>query len=371
MSDNSAEAAEPAVRLKRPPAIPRALLVLLGIAAGFVALKAAMEAKSLIAPTLLALTLVVSAYPIIPWLNKFGIPRWLGAVIALVTLYLVVGLLFFSLGYAITQLAFLSTDYQDQFQKLWRDSLVQAEQLNGGKIDFTQLYQSISPDRAFNVVGDLLSSVTSITSTLILVLTVMMFMVMDAVSMSKRMKLLDKVKPSLAEGFAKFATGVRQYWVVTTVFGLIVAVLDYFLLLFMSIPLALTWAVFSFVTNYIPNVGLILGMIPPALLALVDGGVTKMMWVIVAYVVINNVIQTGIQPKFTGDAVGITATVSFLSLVFWAYVLGPLGALLAVPMTLMVKTLLIDIDPAARWVNAFIASDPDSDAVTVEAPRST
>ena len=78
-------------------------------------------------------------------------------------------------------------------------------------------------------------------------------------------------------------------------------------------------------------------------------------WVIVAYSLINFVVQSIIQPRFTGDAVGLNATVTFLSLVFWAWVLGPLGALLAVPLTLFVKAVFIDRDPRGRWLNAFVS----------------
>ncbi len=87
-----------------------------------------------------------------------------------------------------------------------------------------------------------------------------------------------------------------------------------------------------------------------------------MVWVIVVYSVVNFVVQTILQPKFTGDAVGINASTAFLSLVFWAYVFGALGALLAIPFTLLVKSMLIDRDPKVRWVDQFISSTPDASA---------
>ncbi|BCN62030.1 hypothetical protein RE9431_04850 [Prescottella equi] len=149
-------------------------------------------------------------------------------------------------------------------------------------------------------------------------------------------------------------------------FGLIVAVLDGGALWLMGVPLPVLWALLSFITNYIPNIGFVIGVIPPALLALLDGGPGLMVWVIVVYCVINFVIQSIIQPKFVGDAVGMSVTVTFLALVFWAWVLGPLGALLAIPMTLLVKAMLLDIDPASRWVNVLIGGDVRSVAVAAE-----
>ena len=83
------------------------------------------------------------------------------------------------------------------------------------------------------------------------------------------------------------------------------------------------------------------------------------LYVVIFYSVINFVIQAVIQPKFNGDAVGVTATVALLSLLLWSSVLGALGALLALPMTLLVKALFIDPDPRLRWLNTLISNDPE------------
>ena len=117
----------------------------------------------------------------------------------------------------------------------------------------------------------------------------------------------------------------------------------------------------SFITNYIPNIGFVLGLLPPVLLALLQGGVRQAVLVIVAYSVINVMIQSLLQPKFVGDAVGLSVTLTFLSLVFWTFVIGPLGALLAVPLSLFVKALLVDADPDSRWLDPLIAPGRQGD----------
>ena len=116
----------------------------------------------------------------------------------------------------------------------------------------------------------------------------------------------------------------------------------------MDVPGAFVWAVLAFVTNFIPNIGFIIGVIPPALIALLDGGPGLMVAVIVVYSVINFVIQSVIQPRVVGDAVGLSPTLTFLSLVFWTWVIGPLGALLAVPLSLLTRALLVEADPRGR-----------------------
>jgi predicted PurR-regulated permease PerM len=163
-------------------------------------------------------------------------------------------------------------------------------------------------------------------------------------------------RPQLETALRSFAHGTRSYLLVTTVFGLIVGVLDAGALAVIGVPLPLLWGVLSFMTNYIPNVGFIIGLIPPALLALLTLGVPEMLLVIAVYCVLNFVIQSLIQPYFIGDSVGLAMTTTFVALVFWAWLLGPLGALLAIPLTLLVKALLVDVDPAARWATALAGS---------------
>ena len=83
------------------------------------------------------------------------------------------------------------------------------------------------------------------------------------------------------------------------------------------------------------------------------------LWLLAVYLVTTWIVQGVFQPKFTGQAVGVNATIALLSLLLWAWVFGPLGALIAMPLTQLVKSLLVDADPKARWVNSLLASDPE------------
>jgi predicted PurR-regulated permease PerM len=118
------------------------------------------------------------------------------------------------------------------------------------------------------------------------------------------------------------------------------------------------WGLLSFVTNFIPNIGFVIGVIPPALLALLEGGWGAALVVIGVYSGLNIIIQTFIQPRYVGASVGLSVEMTFLSLVVWAFLLGPLGALLAVPMTLLIRAVLIDPDPKVAWVTPLISTVP-------------
>ena len=204
----------------------------------------------------------------------------------------------------------------------------------------------------------LLSGIGGGLSLLLLIVTIVIFLAFEAGTMPERLAVIRETHPHISEGLANFAARVRKYWIVTTVFGFIVAVLDMISLLIIGVPLYVTWGVLAFVTNYIPNIGFILGVLPPALIALLDGGVGSAVAVVIVYTVINVVVQTIIQPRFTGDAVGISATVAFASLIFWAYLLGTLGALLAIPATLFLKSVLLDNSVPPGWLSALISSSP-------------
>ena len=348
------EAPRPEVRAILPPTF----VLLLGIAGAVIAIGGLKSVASIIAPTFLAITLIIAVFPIYRALSSV-LPRALGAVVMLLLLYGILALLVGSLGLAAGKLATELPKYTDTFDELVANG---QDALIGWGITQDQIDNAMSGFEIKDLTGiarSLANTLGSLTTSMLFLLTVMLFLTMDAGGFPKRLRSVHRAKPDIADALADFGERVRKYWVVSTLFGLIVAVIDSIALMILDVPLPLTFGLLAFVTNYIPNIGFVIGLVPPALLALLDGGVEKMIWVVVIYSVANFVIQTVLQPKFTGDAVGINATTAFLSLIFWSYVFGALGALLAIPFTLLVKSLLIDRDPKARWLNQFIASAPD------------
>ncbi|GAB2698485.1 AI-2E family transporter [Thalassiella azotivora] len=340
------------------PALPRAVVVLLGLAAAVLVVAGMRSVADIVAPTFLALTLVITVHPLQRWMVAHRVPRWVATLTALLLLWLLLVGLITSIGVAVAQLAVTLPRYSRQFQALYTDATERLADLGVGGEQIQELAAQVDVGSVFGFVQGFLNGLLGATSTFVFLLTVLVFLVMDSADVPRRLELAGVARPDVVDAMYRFARGVRSYWLVSTVFGLIVAVLDVIALYWLGVPLALLWGLLSFITNYIPNIGFVLGLVPPALLGLLEGGVGTMIGVIAAYSALNVVVQTIIQPKFTGDAVGLTVTMTFLSLVFWAWVLGPLGALLALPMTLFVKSLLVDADPRARWLNALISSNP-------------
>ncbi|OYO09625.1 AI-2E family transporter [Enemella evansiae] len=351
----------------RRTGLPRILIILLGLAAALVLLNQLEGFRSFAAPVFLALNLVLAVSPLQQLLVRVHVPRWLAAVIAGIVVLVILCAFFYAIGWSLTLLVTELPNYRDQFLDLYQEIISLLAQFGVSEQQLAEQAKAIDPQQAVGVLTGLLSNLQGAFSLLLIAVTSVFFLMMDSVGFGDRLKRAGAYHPQLTDALVSFGNGVRQYWIVTTIFGLIVAVIDWFALVVLGVPLALVWAVLSFLTNYIPNIGFVIGLVPPALIALLAKGPTTALIVVAIYCVANFVVQSIIQPKFTGDAVGLTPSVVFISLLVWAAVLGPMGALLALPATLLVKAILVDADPGARWVNALIAANPaTADADTAE-----
>jgi AI-2 transport protein TqsA len=341
-----------------PTGLPRGVIVLLGTACTVVVVAGMRGVAELIGPVFLALMLTVTVSPLTYWLRRRGVPVWLAATVTVVVVYAGLFALGAALAVSVARLIDLMPGYQAQFADL-RDNLVAG--LDGLGISTQQLREAVAgadPGVVIRLVEALFGGIAGLLSNTLFLLAVLLFMCLDMVDFPARLRSVAGERPQVVGALSAFAHGTRSYLVVCTIFGLIVAVLDTVLLTALDVPLPMLWGLLSFITNYIPNIGFVVGVVPPALLGLLQGGPALMLTVIALYCLVNFVIQSVIQPKIVGDAVGLSATVSFLSLIFWAWVLGALGALLAIPLTLLAKSLLVDIDPSTRWVNALLSGGP-------------
>ncbi|WP_346843887.1 AI-2E family transporter [uncultured Rothia sp.] len=338
---------------------PFGLFFLLGVAALVVSFAGLKTMASVIGPTFLALSLVIAVRPIREWLVKKRVPTFLAAMITLLVLIGLLVALIGSLTYSVFALVEILPQYSQKFQSLYEQSLgwvtstfgISQNQISNQSMSF------LEPAKIMNWLTAFLNGLSATGSGFFLLVMVMAFLVVDSAIISGRGAYLRNHRPHLASALADFQHRTNRYWVVNTVFGLIVAVINVVALMILGVPLAIVWGIFSFVTNYIPNIGFVLGMIPPALVALLDGDVTTMIWVIVLFSVINFTMQQIVQPKITGDAVGLNTTVTFLSLIIWSMIIGPLGAILAVPLTLFFKAIVLDSDPRTHWISVFFTTN--------------
>lgn len=341
-----------------PAVLPRGVVVLLWTASLVIAVAGIRAISGLIGPIFLALMLVIAVTPVQEALRKRGLPVWLGTVVTLILLYAVLLGLGVVLAVSVARLAAIVPQYSAEAQGLVKSVEDLLGRFGVSTAEASKLGAQIDYNRVFDLMTGVLSGLAGVFSNLLFLVLLMFFMTLDAAGFPARMAELTRLRPDVANALGSFVHGTRRYLAVSTIFGAIVAVLDSIALAMMGVPLALLWGLLAFITNYIPNVGFVIGVIPPAILGLLDGGWQTMVLVIVVYSVINFVLQTVVQPQFMSDSVGLTVTITFLGLTFWAWALGALGALLAIPLTLLAKALMVDIDPASRWANLFLEAKP-------------
>ena len=335
-------------------ALPLWLTVVLGVGGTAAALWGISTYAGLLAPALLAFVLTVTASPLVGALVRRGVRR--GWAVAATVVLVDGGLIAFSvvLVVSVGQLATVLPQYSDEWQR-WVDDVRGALAAAGvGRDQVEQMVGALDLSSIVSAVGGLLAGVVGAVGALVLVLATVLFMSADATGMPERLAAVPGTW-RLRAALGDFARNTRRYLVVTTIFGFAVAVVDYVALVLLGVPLALLWGLLSFLTNYVPNIGFFLGLAPPTLLALLDGGPRQAVLVVVIYTVANFVLQSVIQPVVVGDAVGLSVTLTFLSVLVWTVVLGPLGAILAIPLTLLLVAVLVGQDPDRPWARVLLA----------------
>ena len=337
---------------------PRAYTILVGTAAAVIVAAGIGAAAWLVAPAFLAWVIVVVIAPVGHRLRAAGLPPWLATAVLVVLVYGVVVVMAGVVVLSAARLATVLPQYAAEAEGLRRGLGTLLSTYGIGPEQVREVLANLDVGKIAGYIAVLLASVAGLATNLVFLLSLLLFISIETSGADARFAVLVADRPLLGAALGRFTAGVRRYLVVTTIFGLLFGLIDTIALWFMGIPLAVTWGLLAFITNYIPYVGFWLAVLPPAVLALLVGGPRQLVVVVVLYLVVNFVLTSLVQPHFVGDAVGLSITVTFLALVFWGWLLGPVGAVLAVPLTLLVKAILVDSDPRAGWAAALLGSPP-------------
>jgi predicted PurR-regulated permease PerM len=259
---------------------------------------------------------------------------------------------------ALARFAIIVSENGGKFNELARWVGGVAQQFGVDPTNVQQIFTIISPARLVNLASTVLSASASVLTALAFLAALVFFMALDAADFSARLAMIVRLRPATAKALTNLGVSTRSYFAVAATFGAIVAILDWILLAVLGVPYAWLWALLAFVTNFIPNIGFVLGLIPPALVAWLVIDWQTAVIIAIGYSVLNVVVQTLIQPKVVGDRVQLNTTLTFLALVIWTFLLGGLGAILAIPMTLLIRALFVDSQPQHRWVRALFSSGP-------------
>ncbi|HEX2204055.1 MAG TPA: AI-2E family transporter [Longimicrobium sp.] len=230
------------------------------------------------------------------------------------------------------------------------------------------LETAIEGPRVGQAILDISTATAGMAGNLLLTLFIFAFMLGGMVRLEDRVAAGDREGGEMAARFMAFSETIRGYMGVRAVLGLIAAALDVVLLWIVGVEYALVWGMLSFILSFVPNIGFTLSVIPPVLLALVGLGWQAAVIVLAGYMVINNVMDNVIGPRYVGREMNMSPLLSFLSVIFWAWVLGPSGAILAVPLTVLVRELAFGPPPAPAPAAAPAVTPPPPPPVAAAPP---
>ncbi len=332
------------------PALSPSLRTLLALAAAVIVLAGVYFARELVGPLALAIVLVVICEPVRRPFERRGWPSWTGTTAVIALAYLVLVAMGALLWLAGTQFARLVGEFADELQDSVQGLLAWLTSAGLDEQAADAAASVLDPSTLLSLASGLGGAILGVATALFFVFAYIIFMAADARRYREAGRVFGPAKKPVLGRIRHLNSGVRRYYVVNATFGAIVAIIDGFALLWLGVPAPLVWAILAFVTNFVPNIGFVLGLIPPAVLAFVVGGWPMLLAVIAIYCVVNVVLQVLVQPKFVSDAVDLSLTLSFFSVIFWTFVIGPLGAILSIPLTLFVRTLVLEGDPNGHWL---------------------
>jgi AI-2 transport protein TqsA len=308
-----------------------------GVAAVAIILATVHGANKIISQFLMAFVIAVAVAPVQAWLIRRGLrPVW-AFLITVVGLVLVIGLVIVVLTASLNSFIQSLPQYQAQFADLQKQ-LSQALSSIGISKSTIQSNPSTNTSAIAQSVANAAKWLLSGFASFGFMLALAVFMLAEATHMPAKVKAISM--PARREPMDRFVGNVRSYVVVTAWVNLLVGATNTVLLLILGIPYAVLWGALAFLFGFIPSIGFLLSLVGPALMALLVSGPQAAAIVIVAFIVINGGIQNVILPRQMGEGTDLSPAVVFGSLIFWGFILGPVGAILSVPMTMIVRLAL-------------------------------
>lgn len=296
-------------------------------------------AGSIVILILLAAFFAVILHPIVAKLQQFKVPRG----IAITTIVLVIISAFMTV---ITMLASSLNDFiraYPEYAQILMTKLNQME-IQAAKFDIhfsaEEVMKIFDPSSLFTFATGLLSHLSGAMSRILLVTMLCVFMLFEVrlIPIKLGQVLSDPLKSM--KHFQRAVDAVSKYLLIKTMVSIATGMIIWAFLTYMEVRFAFLWGVLAFALNFIPNIGSILAAVFPVIQALLLGGIYDAIIIAVGYLVVNIIMGNIIDTRLMGRGLGVSTLTVFVSLIFWGWLLGPVGMFLSVPLTIIIKIML-------------------------------
>ena len=331
---------------------------LLGIAAALVVVLAGMKAaEEFLVPLALACFLAVLAAPAVIWLQSRRVPEMGAVLVVVVMMGGLMGGIVALVGGSINAFADAVPRYQARLDELFSSAvdLAEAQGLSLG-----MLRDAIQPGAAIGLAGRAVGQFASVLSNAALVMLTVVFILFEVTVIPAKLRLALGDPDADLGRFTKVVDEVNAYVVIKTYVSAATGIVAGVFVAVVGVDFPILWGLFAFLFNYVPNIGSIMAAIPPVLLALIQFGPGEAAVVAGGYTAINLVAGNVVEPRLMGNKLGLSTLIIFLSLLFWGWLWGPIGMLLSVPLTMIVK-IMMEHSSQFRAVAVLMGGPPKSD----------
>ena len=333
------------------------------VAAAFVIVVSGLKmAGPLLVPFLLAVFIAMIVSPLLAWLKRYHLPN-------IVAIFVVIALVF-SVGLILAAVIGSSVDnfrqdiptYSAKLTAM-STSIQQWLSQRGIAIDSEQWSSSFNPGAVMGVVGNTLASFGNVMTNAVMILLTVIFILAENVSFGEKLRSATGSNNS-QEWLRTFSDSVHSYLAIKAAISLLTGLVIFVWLTILGVDYAVLWGLIAFLLNFIPTVGSFIAAVPAVLLALVQLGVFEACLTLAGFVLVNLIMGNVLEPRWMGRGLNLSPLVVFVSLVLWGWVLGPVGMLLSIPLTIMLKIALESQDET-RWIGIMLGAGKRLDNETL------
>jgi AI-2 transport protein TqsA len=338
--------------------------VLLAAAAVVVIIGGLKLAASMVVPFLLAVVLAAILIPPLNWLTAHRLPMPVAMLVMSLGLLLIWFPLAAIVGAAFDDFTAALPGYQDKIQAMVVAGAYWLGE-HGVEAGRAALEDVVKPGLALSFVRQIGGGLgTALTNFLLILLTVV-FILLEASSFPDKIRQAVGERSPVLDSFREFSDRLQEYLRIKTLVSLMTGASVALWLWLVGLDFPLLWGALAFLLNYVPNIGSIIAAVPAVLLAMVALDWTGVLLVIAGFLTVNMVFGNIVEPRMMGKGLGLSTLVVFISLVFWGWVLGPVGMLLSGPLTMALK-IALETDPRSRWFAVLLG--PGREAAALETP---
>jgi AI-2 transport protein TqsA len=333
-----------------------ALKALVGLAAAGALLYFMSHWANLINNLFIAYIVTIIAVPLLIWLRKKGLPDWLSFLLTLLVAAVASLLILAFILFAASRLSRSIPTYISELESFQNNLDEIITQLGLNEENLESLIDVIDLRRVFEIFRNVITAGANLLSQAAMITLFVVFMLLQVFTTPRLVQREIETGNTFMQRIRKYNSDLRQYMGITAAIAVLTGTLDTALFFILGIPDPLVWGIVAAILSFVPTIGFWLAAIPPTLLAVLIHGPASAVITFAGIVLINGFVDNVIKPRFLGTGLDMAPFLVIFSVVFWAMILGPIGAILGVPMTMFIKSLFFEADESLSWIARVMGS---------------